>query len=307
MAQTFDIPYIRLHFSLEMLEDTILPSTKASALRGGMGEMLLRQNCVRDRKCDSCSFQKDCVVWDTLYSRMEIRPGYVTGKESIGYLVECSDRTTHFSAGSHLNFQLTLFGRSIPFFNSYMQAFLYLGMSGLGKYHSRFRISEVKNSQGQRLVYGNEVNMQNYRILSVSDYVRERKEKLSAEDGRYVLVFLSPLNMKFQGKELTDFSGEAVTKGAVRRIQMLNYYLGREMAAPRIEEYPVLGSSHAKKEDIHRYSSTQESKMQISGITGRAVMESVPDECLEYLLAGELTHIGKNTSFGFGKYIINKE
>ena len=51
---TFDIPYIELDFYAEMLEDAILPENKVSALRGGMGQILLRQNCVSDRNCGDC-------------------------------------------------------------------------------------------------------------------------------------------------------------------------------------------------------------------------------------------------------------
>ena len=72
---TFNIPYIKLRFYAEMLEDTVLPITKTSALRGGMGEMLLRQNCVRDRNCDACMFMKACPVNHTLYTYMEKKAG----------------------------------------------------------------------------------------------------------------------------------------------------------------------------------------------------------------------------------------
>lgn len=35
------VRYVKLHFHLRILEDTQLPKNKVSALRGGMGEMLL--------------------------------------------------------------------------------------------------------------------------------------------------------------------------------------------------------------------------------------------------------------------------
>ncbi len=46
--------------------------------------------------------------------------------------------------------------------------------------------------------------------------------------------------------------------------------------------------------------------MTLRGITGTVVFEDMPDDCLDYLIAGELTHIGRNTSFGFGKYVIGR-
>ena len=33
----------------------------------------------------------------------------------------------------------------------------------------------------------------------------------------------------------------------------------------------------------------------------------MPEDCLDYLIAGELTHVGRNSSFGFGKYVLRRE
>ena len=33
----------------------------------------------------------------------------------------------------------------------------------------------------------------------------------------------------------------------------------------------------------------------------------MPEDCLGYLIAGELTHVGRNSSFGFGKYVLLRE
>ena len=46
----FSTKYIKLHFTLIFPERSVLPVNKVSALRGGMGEMLLRMNCISDRK-----------------------------------------------------------------------------------------------------------------------------------------------------------------------------------------------------------------------------------------------------------------
>ena len=50
MSQLFqkskDIRYTKLYFTIQFTEDTMLPKQKVSAIRGGIGEMLLRANCV---------------------------------------------------------------------------------------------------------------------------------------------------------------------------------------------------------------------------------------------------------------------
>ena len=42
--------------------------------------------------------------------------------------------------------------------------------------------------------------------------------------------------------------------------------------------------------------------MVLKGIEGQLQMKEVVAETIPLLLAGELLHIGKNTSFGFGRY-----
>lgn len=42
--------------------------------------------------------------------------------------------------------------------------------------------------------------------------------------------------------------------------------------------------------------------MLLTGIKGIIQVDLIPDQILPYFIAGELIHIGKNTSFGFGRY-----
>lgn len=265
----FEIPYIRLFFIAELLEDTILPETKAAALRGGMGMMLLRQNCVTDQNCGQCSFRESCVVTHTFYSHMTKQPPYVTKAGSVGYLIECRDRRTEYREGSSFSFILTLFGESVVFFNLYLQAFYQLGMAGLGKHHSRFRIREVLNTRRERLVWGDQVDMRRYEIRTMRDYITYRRKRLREKTGLWTITFLTPLCMKHQKNFLRDFSGEAVVKGAARRMQMLNYYTGTEALLPDFPRFPQTVTQFVRTEQVERYSGTQDSHMTLRGITGQ--------------------------------------
>lgn len=303
----FDIPYIKLHFYTELMADTVMPETKVAALRGGMGEMLLRQNCIADKNCHKCHFHKSCIVQHTFYSVMEKKPAYVTGDESVGYLIECMDRRTKYKKGSRFEFFLTLFGESIVFFNSYLQAFHQLGMAGIGKHHSRFRICGIRNTEGDLLVLGSQIDMRRYVIHTISDYILYRKETLLNMNGKWTLTFQTPLSMKHRRYFMQEFYSEALVKGAARRIQMLNYYTGTESIFPEFAEYPEIDEQRVRKEAVRRYSGTHNSHITLHGISGKVVFQNMPEECLDYLIAGELTHMGRNTSFGFGKYVLRRE
>lgn len=303
----FDIPYIKLHFYTELMADTVMPETKVAALRGGMGEMLLRQNCIADKNCHKCHFYESCIVQHTFYSVMEKKPAYVTGDESVGYLIECMDRRTKYKKGSRFEFFLTLFGESIVFFNSYLQAFHQLGMAGIGTHHSRFRICGIRNTEGDLLVLGSQIDMRRYVIHTISDYILYRKETLLNMNGKWTLTFQTPLSMKHRRYFMQEFYSEALVKGAARRIQMLNYYTGTESIFPEFVEYPEIDEQRVRKEAVRRYSGTHNSHITLHGISGNVVFQNMPEECLDYLIAGELTHMGRNTSFGFGKYVLRRE
>ena len=262
----FDIPYIKLHFYTELMADTVMPETKVAALRGGMGEMLLRQNCIADKNCHKCHFYESCIVQHTFYSVMEKKPAYVTGDESVGYLIECMDRRTKYKKGSRFEFFLTLFGESIVFFNSYLQAFHQLGMAGIGKHHSRFRICEIRNTEGELLVLGSQVDMSRYVIHTISDYILYRKETLLNMNGKWTLTFQTPLSMKHRRYFMQEFYSEALVKGAARRIQMLNYYTGTESTFPEFAEY------------YREIADLRENPKELIGMFGRTLAEMDRDE-----------------------------
>ncbi|MDO4489834.1 MAG: CRISPR system precrRNA processing endoribonuclease RAMP protein Cas6 [Lachnospiraceae bacterium] len=298
------IRYTKLYFELTFPEDCVLPAFKSSALRGGMGEMLLRANCVRDRDCDHCDFCSECIVQRTMYSQFREKPAFITSGDSVGYVLNCEDYREEYTAGSTLDFTLTLFGSTIVYFNQYIQALYALGASGLGKEKARFYISNVYNSQRKKILDGNTVYMGNYRIETVAEYVHRRMDRLSGSRGPWELRFSTPLTQKYQGVFLKEFDMEAIVKSIQRRILILDAFEGfdgevfyrMELPAPEIQDQQVRPIS------VKRYSNRKHSSMPLSGIKGSIFLDEIPESLLPVLLAGELLHIGKNTSFGYGGY-----
>ena len=305
LSNAFQIRYIKLHFTLEFPEVTTLPKHKVSAIRGGVGEMLLRANCVRDRKCEVCDFRTECMVQRTMYSQFEIHPSFVTTGESVGYVYECTDYREEFLAGDHLEFNLLLFGKTIVYFNQYMQAICALGQQGLGKNHSRFYIVGVKNSKLQPILSGNTLNMAKYEIQTVADYVEYRLKQMQNTPVSHKLAFDTPLTLKYKGEFLNEFQIEAIVASAQRRIYMLDCFEGIENEWYReVVPLPQTIRQESRLQGVERYSSRKQEKMLLRGIKGFIETEPIKEELLQILLAGELLHIGKNTSFGFGQYKI---
>jgi len=304
MKSVFDIRYIKLHFTIEFPSDCIMPQNKASAIRGGMGEMLLRANCIRDRKCEECDFASECIVRRTMYSSYEIEPediGVGSG-DSIGYVIECENYETEFFAGDRIQFNLILFGKTIVYFNQYMQAFYALGQNGIGKEKTRFDIVEVTNSKGDRILDGCNVYMGQYQIGTLSDYVKHRMRYIHSLEN-ITVEFKTPVTIKRNGSFIQEFDPEAILSAIKRRLYLLDCFEGidgKEYYKSDTMIPEVLYQEH-RFISVNRYSSTKDSKMALRGIKGKFVFDSIDEETLKLLLATEIMHVGKNTSFGFGR------
>ncbi len=311
LENALDIRYVKLHFFLRMIEDTVLPRSKTSMLRGGMGQVLLDINCVCPQKgdCDHCGFESECIIHRIMYSKSEIHPEHMSDIENEGYVIECDDHREMFREGDILRFNLLLFGKEIVYFSQFLNAFIMLGTRGLGKYRGRYQVQSITNTMNEDLLDEDGVDMSRYKVLTVRDYVSYRIRKLSRsiQQGRanhLVLDFRTPLALKSQGEYLKKFDIYNLAIAVTRRIYALDCYEGIETKQLDVREYPmpeVIREYH-KPVSMDRYSERQKTKMTFRGIEGRLVTDIPGELLIHLLLAGELIHVGKKSSFGFGRY-----
>lgn len=309
LSSYLQIRYIKLHFTLAYVVDCAVPANKVSALRGGIGEMLLRKFCIRDRRCENCGFLSECPVQRFLYSKPEIEPAFMGQGDSVGYVIECEDQREQMQAGDETRVNIILFGKSIIYFSHIFESLYELGMQGYGRYNACFEISSITNSLGEDLLDDNGIIKEQYRVMMIADYVDYRKRQLQKEgyDGTCTLHFSSPLSVKYKGEFIRDFQTEALLSAAARRIYILNCYEGNEADPHEIEfdMHAVKEAQNCRPIRVERYSSRKNEKMTLHGIVGSVRLAEVSDRALEALLVCELVHLGKNTSFGFGRYRIS--
>ena len=301
----FHIRYILLTFGLQMHRDCLLPKHKVSMIRGGLGEMLLRTNCIRQRDCDNCDFESECIVQRTLYSKFEQKPDFVSSGDSAGYVLECEDYREELAGGDFLVFRMILFGKTIVYFSQFLQALYALGQAGLGADHATFDISFIRNEEGVDILREQNIYMEHYIPKLLSSYLQKRLAELEGRTGAR-LVFHSPLTQKYQGSFLQEFQVEPIVRSIQRRIYVLDSFEGIDGE----EEYvnylpmPVQTGQRCRFVQVPRYSTRKDQKVVLKGIIGSMDLDEIPEEVWPYLAAGELIHIGKNTSFGFGRYTI---
>lgn len=310
LYDALQVRFIKLRFTVAFLQDSRLPEDKVSSIRDGMEEMLLRMNCIRDRKCGFCDFESECIVQRAIYSEFEKIPELVMMGGSIGYVLECEDSRGDFSAGERLSFFLILFGRTIAYLGQFVQALQEMGMqNGIGKSHAGFRITDIQNTEGQSVLEKDILDMRKCIVHVLYDYILFRNMWYGMPGKGNRIVFKSPLVLKYRNESLQEFRLNAIVNAVLHRIYMLDCFEGiesdlyekykyRDIIAPEFlqqEHYPV---------HVCRYSDKKNEKIILNGIKGQALLPELTEDVRQILVVGELIHIGKNTSLGFGRYVI---
>lgn len=298
------IRFTQMRIKLAFQETCSLPSYKVSAIRGGLGQMLMAQNCIRDGACHECNFVSSCIVRNIMYSPFKIKPPSVTSEESMGYVIDCTDTRERYKAGDSFLVRFTLFGDTISYIMPVIYALTALGYAGLGKEQARFQITEIINRYQKPILRNGTINLKNVLIETVEQYVDERMSHRNAEGGVHLKIkLLSPCAVKYQGQFLEEFNGCSLVMSMLQKLYHYRLYEGNEAQKEywEKEEFPIICRQHMKKVTIPRYSTTQEKKMYFNGIQGELWLAECNERLQRLLYATEILHLGKNTRFGFGK------
>jgi len=148
--------------------------------------------------------------------------------------------------------------------------------------------------------------MERYEVCRLQDYIDYRIAQAEKNPLTGEITFKTPLSLKYRGEILKAFEPEPIFEAIKRRLYMLACFESIEsgIMEEHIQEMPEVISENHYDISIRRYSNRQDSAMNLKGIEGKLTLESIPVELRNILFAGGLIHIGKNTSFGFGRYRI---
>lgn len=297
------IRFTQMRIKLLFPETCILPMYKVSAIRGGLGQMLLAQNCIHGGDCHECGFVSSCIVKNIMYAPFKIKPPSVTKDESMGYVIDCTDTRERYKAGDSLLVRFTLFGDTISYIMPVIYALTTLGCLGLGKDRAKFQITEIKNRYQKFILRGGTINLKNVLVETIGQYVDERMNYGSVGESPVKVNLLSPCTVKYQGKFLEEFNEHSLVVSMLQKLYHYQLYEGNdaEKGYWNEEEFPVICMQQMRKVTIPRYSTTQEKKMYLKGIQGELELAECSERMQRLLYATEILHLGKNTRFGFGK------
>lgn len=311
----------KFHFLLKAREKFTLPSYKGSTLRGGFGATFRRICCV-NRKADSCytcTLNGKCAyayIFETsppqtsekLKNLKEIPRPFVIEPPLETKRVYNEDET--------LEFNLILIGKAIDYLPYFIFTFKELGKKGIGRDRGSYELKQVDNFSGEK-VYDSGEKVYDGRDDTIknigSGIAFENILSSYPHNSHLSLSFITPTRIKFRKDLVVKPEFHVILRSLLHRISALSYFhCGRELEV----DYKALileaeriktKDSHLKWIDWERYSSRQDTRMKLGGFVGKITYEGDFKQFLPLLLVGQYTHIGKNCTFGLGRYEIVRE
>ena len=314
MPGNMEIARFSFEFSAE--EGGNLPLYKGGVLRGGFGYTFGKLAChTGARDCRGCDSKETC-PYSYIFETSPI--GDETGFSHYSevprpFVIESDEsRRRSFSPGDPLQFNLILMGKAVDYLPYFIFCFDELGRRGLGRNRIRFRLEAIRGFEFGKSRW---VPLYDPESGSLSDQIPvTRADELHIETGDTLsMEFLTPARIKYRGKYITHLEFHVMIRSLMRRISMIMAYHGD--GAPELDINDLIARAQTievqkwdlKWQDWPRYSTRQRTEMKLGGLVGKVTYEGDFEKFLPIIALGEQIHIGKNTTFGLGRYSVVHE
>ena len=299
----------RYRMTLTALSTITMPPYAGSTLRGGFGHAFRKMVCTQGPiDCKDCTLNAACpypYIFETtpFEGAVQLR---TYGDVPRPFVIDPLDTRGEYRKGESFSFQLTLIGRAIDYLPYFLVSFRELGEMGIGKGRGRFRLARVRTEDGES-IYDSETQMVRNldNALSFDDI---RSAAASSPTNELRLRLLTPARITHEGTLTDQLPFHVFWRRLTGRISALAYFhcgesleldfQGLIEKATRVETT----DSTLRWKDWTRYSSRQDRKMQLGGLIGKARYVGDVAEFAPYVALGTYLHVGKNATFGLGKY-----
>ena len=302
--------------------ELVLPGYKGGAFRGGFGYVFKSIVCpTHDTDCIHKRLRERCIyseVFETPVPPDSVVMRKYTRAPHPFVLTPPLENRSRFGAEQELRLELVLMGQAIPWLAYFICTLEELGRRGVGLQRSRYRVMRAENMSErnggssaaetpvydgvQRKVIGEP------RVIAVDSFTKGPPNPRAV-----TLRFLTPLRMVSNGELASELPFVTLFRNLLRRLALLAYFhcgQAADVAAMReliqAAESVKVRESSLRWRDWQRYSTRQQTRMKLGGLEGQITYEGDLAPFAPFLRAGHLTHAGKGTSFGLGKYALEE-
>lgn len=301
----------RYHFQFRVTSPIALPAYAGSTIRGVFGRALRRLSCMtHEADCKSCPLYRSC-VYTNLFETPPPQEHSLQKFSQIPnpFVIEAPiGHERFYQVGDCLSFNIVLIGHAIR----QLPLVIFSLKKGIG-YNIAHGTAEL-----QQVDYIDNFG-KNICIYTTGDTSIAHHEVLIVEPNfsnidEVTLRFETHLRLQNNGVALgpKEISPHIFLNALVRRVALLSEF---HMKQPLLIDFPRLSAlaktvnweKNFQWKDWQRYSSRQKQKMHLGGLLGQCTFKNTPSEFLPFLYLGQWCHVGKNATFGLGKFQMERK
>jgi hypothetical protein len=290
-----------------------LPEFAGSTIRGAFGNILKETVCVQPgTQCQHCVLSNRCIYTYLFEGEWYFSDGDrpQSGVPQPFVFEPPTDQNALSEKETRLG--LLLYGEAIDCLPYFTYCFARLGQWGLGRNRSIFELHGVRDlfNKDALITQGNKgIIKQKPKTKTWQDY--NQQALCMGKTTLCQIELLTPLRVKQEGRLQNQVDFDLLIRAIIRRWQLLCKYYGSQ-GYKNIEVSEILegakminsGTLNLRWQEKERYSRRQGQRMMMGGMVGIMECEGELEPFLPWLILGQDLHVGKNTSFGLGKYVI---
>jgi hypothetical protein len=304
LLQTFRLAQYRV--ILTAREPIFMPRYAGSTLRGGFGQAFRKLVCTMSSiECRDCTLKGVCPYAYIFETAPPDDAAQLRGYSDVPRPFVIDPLETHgdYGPGEPFEFLLTLIGRAIDYLPYFLVSFRELGEIGIGRGRGRFQLTEVAAENGQdkgESIYSWETETVT-NLDSVLSFEDIRQETTAWPTDQLTVRFLTPTRITYSGQLTDELPFHVLIQRLMGRISALQMDF-KEFIAQATQVETV--KSDLRWHDWTRYSARQDSRMKLGGLLGSITYAGELKPFLPFIALGQYVHVGKNGTFGLGKYRI---
>ncbi len=299
-------PIARYRFNFEVKESINFADYAGSAIRGAFGHSLRRISCMTHLKdCSECPLKDTCPylqIFEPPLPKKETIQKF--SKIPVPYVIEApNEQNFSYKPGDKFSFDLVLIGKALDFTALIIFAMIKAMHRNIAKGSAEFvEVNYLDDNNSEFCIYNREMSQ-------IEEHDNCLKLNIFTKNQNVILNFTTPLRIQNNGRILTpsEYTPGILLMPLFRRVALLNDFFCKDKLDIPFKEIPQLFeninlSATMVKKNWIRYSNRQKKHMNLGGYVGTVKLSNVPPLVLMFLKLGTYIHLGKNTSFGLGRF-----
>lgn len=306
------LSFVELKFQGKTDHPDSMPEFSGIPIRGALGHLLKQIVCQSPHgECGICLLQSACPYPAVFEGLPPANRTYMTKYPQIPQpFVLNVEEPTQPGSESNFGFSVRLFGSAIRYWPYVCHTFFKAGEGGLGRNRTDIHWQKVGGAAGGNNVWSADSpgwSEPEVQTTGLDDAIPP--DALPAVQ-QLRWKFITPLNMpSVDLKRRPEELGLQLFLGGKRRWETLQHFYGTSPNEDK-SEAPIRRFDAAEFRTLHsefrpwaatRFSGRQQRRMTVEGLTGEAVIEGPWRQTGAWLNAIPVIHVGKKTSFGFGR------